>query len=316
MGSRNIYTAEEWLNENENNIGSRYEKMFIENVVARLRDFSFSSLSTQVEFYDVDGGRRYCDFTITEGESVRIAIEIDGYDKRGVGSGMSHEEFVDWQRRHAALVCQGWDVVRFANRDVRDHPRRCALILASLLEQSRNKAKLDKRIEGSALETKSWSNRYSKTRKSRRIILSIVMFALLFCFFVYFLFNVSSTKIFSDMKVMIDSHFNHGLWEEGCDGSLHWKDGVNHLGEMVSVSGGVADIVSRPDVNGHPTWINLGNKFPHEERLDIVIWGEDADNFSSFLSSVRVGDMLCVRGVVESYRGIPQIVFEGEWGLE
>lgn len=54
-----------------------------------------------------------------------IVIEVDGYDKRNTGQGMSHDEFFDWQQRQAALTTAGWHVLRFANRDVRDHPQRC-----------------------------------------------------------------------------------------------------------------------------------------------------------------------------------------------
>jgi len=52
---------------------------------------------------------------------------------------MSHADFIDWQRRQAALTSQGWYVLRFANRDVRDEPQRCAEHISLLLRGSRAK---------------------------------------------------------------------------------------------------------------------------------------------------------------------------------
>lgn len=113
--------------------------MFVLNVLGVIRDIDFQNIQAQMPFRDRDGGQRFCDFVIREGEGVRIAIEIDGYDKRGTGTGMTHNEFVDWQRRQAALVSQGWFVLRFANRDVRDHPDRCAEHIGLLLRSERKK---------------------------------------------------------------------------------------------------------------------------------------------------------------------------------
>lgn len=126
---------------------SPFEELFVRNVLTRVRGLDFRALGAQYRFID-DGGRtRYCDFVIQEGEGVRIAVEVDGYDKRGTGTGMSRSDFVDWQRRQASLVAQGWRVIRFANVDVRDQAPRCAELLGLLLRDERSKESHSRSLE-------------------------------------------------------------------------------------------------------------------------------------------------------------------------
>jgi len=113
-----------WWHHNQHQFDSRYEELFVVNVLSQITDLDFSTVRAQYPFKDLDGRQRYCDFVIKEG-SIRIAIEVDGYDKTNSGRGMSHDQFVDWQRRQASLTAEGWHVLRFANRDVRDQPWRC-----------------------------------------------------------------------------------------------------------------------------------------------------------------------------------------------
>jgi len=130
-------TFSEWVELNREKLGSKYEILFATRVLPLVQGLQSDNVTAQHPFVDTDGKNRYCDFTIAESEVVRVAIEIDGYDKRGNGTGMSHEDFLDWQRRQASLASQGWHVLRFANRDVRDHPGRCADYISRLLNRLR-----------------------------------------------------------------------------------------------------------------------------------------------------------------------------------
>lgn len=138
---------EAWLEHHRDQLGSKYESLFVESVLSRVPELDLLTLHVQYHFVDADGGNRYCDFAILEGDDLRIAIEVDGYDKRGRGQGMTHEEFVDWQRRQASLVTQGWSVLRFANVDVRDYAARCAEHVCLLLRQERSKLAHRKQLE-------------------------------------------------------------------------------------------------------------------------------------------------------------------------
>jgi very-short-patch-repair endonuclease len=127
-----------WIKIHENDFGSPFEKMFAINVLAKIAAIDLNTVSTQYPFKDLDGKNRYCDFAIQEG-SIKIAIEIDGFDKQSTGQGMSHDDFVDWQRRQAALTANGWYVLRFANRDVSNEPDRCQRYIELLLRNQRSK---------------------------------------------------------------------------------------------------------------------------------------------------------------------------------
>lgn len=129
---------EDWVRRNRNKFGSEYEEMFAENVLPLVEGLRFEALFAQFHFNDAAGADRYCDFMIWESETVRIAVEIDGYDKRGTGTGMSHTDFLDWQRRQASLASNGFHVLRFANRDVRDEPAMCADHISRLLNRLRH----------------------------------------------------------------------------------------------------------------------------------------------------------------------------------
>lgn len=121
-----------WIRKNRDKFGSEYEEVFVRNVFPVLDGFNIHDVVPQYPFVDLEGRQRYCDFLVKVNNFI-IVIEIDGYDKRGVGSGMTHDEFVDWQRRQSAIAAMGWHVLRFANRDVRDNPKFCANVINSLI---------------------------------------------------------------------------------------------------------------------------------------------------------------------------------------
>ena len=127
-----------WMKVHKTNFGSSFEQLFAVKVLAKVNELDLNTVSTQHQFKDLDGKNRYCDFAIQEG-SIKIAIEIDGYDKRNTGQGMSYDDFVDWQRRQAALTACGWYVLRFANRDVSNEPTRCKHYIELLLRDQRSK---------------------------------------------------------------------------------------------------------------------------------------------------------------------------------
>jgi very-short-patch-repair endonuclease len=84
------------------------------------------------------GGRqRRIDFAIEEGEFVRLAIEVDGYDKTGSGTGWTRAEHDDFLSRQTSVVTEGWRVLRFSNRRVRDEPEACIESIALNLEAAR-----------------------------------------------------------------------------------------------------------------------------------------------------------------------------------
>ena len=131
--------VETWLKKNRHKLSpkTKYEELFVREVIGRVDDIDLRFFSAQMPFKHEWVGNRQCDFSIREGDLVRIAIEVDGYDKTGRGEGMTSKEFVLWERRQAALTAQGWYVLRFANTDVKHNPERCAELVSLLLRELR-----------------------------------------------------------------------------------------------------------------------------------------------------------------------------------
>jgi len=141
-----------WLELHRSQLGSDYEVLFVKKVLPLVTELDVRALHAQYHFVDCDGRNRYCDFAILEGDDVKIAIEADGYNKDNNPSGPTCDQFVDWQRRQNSLISQGWTLARFANRDIRDHPKRCADHIGLLLRNARSKQSHHRKLEAKIQE--------------------------------------------------------------------------------------------------------------------------------------------------------------------
>jgi Protein of unknown function (DUF559) len=362
-----------------------------------------AALSAQYPFRDADGRQRYCDFTVVEGDDVRVAIEIDGYDKTGSGQGMSKQEFLDWQRRHASLVALGWDVLRFANADVRDRADRCAEHITLVLRRERSKeahrqnlqAQLEAAIARAAavarqvreepaayrptkaagenaeslraeiqrisrdlelarsatalstvdlnrlqtLEALQLRNAFleseTTTMKTTIWAMTIVICAVLVLMFMSLGGRSSNQPELVRMPTertgpIVDSANSAAAPERSerafesssavagssCERPLPWHAAGRHSGQVVSLEGPVTAVTSRTDVQGRPTFIDVGRRFPSRERLALVIWRSDADQFTDIRPSLTEGRAVCVTGRVTEREGVAQVVLNERHQLE
>lgn len=81
-------------------------------------------------------------------------------------------------------------------------------------------------------------------------------------------------------------------------------DAKNHIGEKATVCGKVADERTATSSRGEPTFINLDSAYP-KQVFTILIWGEDRKNVGEL---PHVGARACASGVIQDYRGVPEIV--------
>jgi DNA/RNA endonuclease YhcR with UshA esterase domain len=79
--------------------------------------------------------------------------------------------------------------------------------------------------------------------------------------------------------------------------------GINHR----HVSGHVASVHYSYRVNGKPTFLNLGRRYPFQE-FTVVIWGEDRDKFQPSPETLYGGKNIRVTGRITSFRGRLEIV--------
>lgn len=91
---------------------------------------SFDGLYPEYEVRDFKDGHRYIDFAFIQ-PHYRIAIEIDGIGPHW--NDISQEKFSDHCHRQNHLVIDGWHVLRFTYKDVRDNPRLCQQAIQQLV---------------------------------------------------------------------------------------------------------------------------------------------------------------------------------------
>ena len=79
------------------------------------------------------------------------------------------------------------------------------------------------------------------------------------------------------------------------------------IGRTATVKGPVVGTKYASYSNGRPTFLDLGRTYPSSSRFTVVIWGE---NRASFGTPERryYGRTICVRGLVSTYEGLPQII--------
>jgi very-short-patch-repair endonuclease len=132
-------SADEFIENNRATLSQNHgwELRFVDQVLRHVRDLDFANVEAQTEFRDRDGTLRRIDFTVTTPGGVRIALEVDGWDQTGSGSGATARQFAAARRREQSMVSQGWRLMRFANRNVKDNPRECAANISDVLRFER-----------------------------------------------------------------------------------------------------------------------------------------------------------------------------------
>src|SRR5262245_38957530 len=81
----------------------------------------------------------------------------------------------------------------------------------------------------------------------------------------------------------------------------------DHVGKRATVCGVVASANFAARSSGQPTFLNLDEPYPRH-IFTAVIWIEDRAKFGK--PETLKGRRVCVSGLVEDYRGKPQIVLQ------
>jgi len=81
-------------------------------------------------------------------------------------------------------------------------------------------------------------------------------------------------------------------------------DAKNHIGEQATVCGKVAGEKTVAGSRGEPTFVNLDAAYPNQV-FTILVWGDDRKNVGEL---PRVCSLFFASGVIQDYRGVPEIV--------
>lgn len=79
-----------------------------------------------------------------------------------------------------------------------------------------------------------------------------------------------------------------------------------HFGQTATVCGEVVSSSYADSSNGHPTFLNLDKRYPHQ-IFTVVIWGENRTKFGKPEEDYK-GKRICVSGKITAYAGKPEIV--------
>ncbi len=84
------------------------------------------------------------------------------------------------------------------------------------------------------------------------------------------------------------------------------EEASGHIGENATVCGIVSSGYYARSSRGKPTFINLDGRYPNQ-AFTVVIWGDHRSKFGQ-PERKYTGKRICVTGVIDMYRGIPQII--------
>lgn len=93
-----------------------------------------------------------------------------------------------------------------------------------------------------------------------------------------------------------------------CRNPVPWFEAQHNIGRTLVVTGPVVDVKTTTNVRRSPTWINVGMKFPHANRLNLVIWNDTQSSIKPQQPKQLEGKSICAIGKIANYRGTPQIV--------
>lgn len=89
------------------------------------------------------------------------------------------------------------------------------------------------------------------------------------------------------------------------DQKLTAAEAKQHIGEIATVCGVVADARYAEKTKGSPTFLNLDKAYPNA-IFTAVIWGSDRAKFGKPEVEFK-GKRICVTGKIEEYRGAPEM---------
>jgi hypothetical protein len=88
--------------------------------------------------------------------------------------------------------------------------------------------------------------------------------------------------------------------------SLTADEAAHHIGETATVCGTIASASYASHSKGQPTFLNFDKPYPNE-TFAAVIWATDRAKFRT-PESALLGKQVCATGVIQLFRGRPEIV--------
>ena len=87
-------------------------------------------------------------------------------------------------------------------------------------------------------------------------------------------------------------------------------DAHKYIGMEKTVCGTVASATYAIRTKGRPTFLNLDQPYP-KQIFTVLIWGSDRNKFKNPPETFFKSKRICVTGIIEDYRGKPEIIVCG-----
>ena len=310
-------TIADFLEKNETLFESPWEWRFAKDVLGKVPDLNLEKVSCQTAFRDARGIRRRIDFTINVNEGVRLAIEVDGWDKTGRGGGPTKSEWIADRERKLSIKANGFDLIEFPNALVRTKPDDCARLIeltisshhqhAGLADGAEKDARVpplseaereelaeldaERKAAIEALQRQlATAHRENRGMKTVALAFAAVLIVIL----------IVGGSLLSRARVDGPDPF--------CPAGLEWNEARGFVGQRGTFVGEVIGVTYVEQSTRQPTFINIGRPFPDPSRLTVVVWGQDRSRFPQSPEVVySPGRELCVTGEVSLFDGVAQI---------
>lgn len=90
--------------------------------------------------------------------------------------------------------------------------------------------------------------------------------------------------------------------------NMRWYNAYKLVGSYGDVVGPVASVVHKPNVQGSPTFVNIGEDYPSSDRVQVVVWGDMSAECSDWLSNITPGrTWIDISGYISLYGDVVQI---------
>ena len=93
-----------------------------------------------------------------------------------------------------------------------------------------------------------------------------------------------------------------------CADAVSWQRAASLVGQRAVIKGRIVSTYFARSSAGQPTFLDMGNGYPNPNRFTVLIWRENRRTFGGSPETRYRGRSLCVIGLINSYRGVPEIV--------
>lgn len=97
-----------------------------------------------------------------------------------------------------------------------------------------------------------------------------------------------------------------------CANAVRWDEARRYVGQTLVVVGPLIKVTQRDNVQGNPTWVEIGAAYPNPQRLTLVFWGDRKKQFPEVRPGQLTGKLVCAVGKIEDYKGVAQLELKHE----